>query len=246
MSLSPTQLVPQPAVSSYNAAALGPLLVVSPHYDDAVFSCGQLLATVPGSTVVTVCTALPEDVSLLTDWDRRCGFSSAGQAMSTRAAENRNALALLRARGVDLAFLDSQYLQTPRNSVDLLGDTLLATISEYQPASVFVPLGLFHADHIFVSDILMTLEQRLAGMRWFAYADIPYSKQKQRVHERVAQLAQRGVHCESFPLQTGKGQKRAAVDAYRSQFQGLGHEDGLPLMQSAEQYWRIHHDLELL
>lgn len=243
-----TQLSSAPTTVSDIVAAIAPLLVVSPHYDDAVFSCGQLLATVPDSTVVTVCTAQPGDGRLLTDWDRRCGFTSASEAMSRRAAENRHALALLRAKGVDLAFLDSQYLPGPRNSTDLLGDTLLATISEFQPASVFVPLGLFHADHILISDVLMTLEQRIADVRWFAYTDIPYCKDAQRLQRRLAQLAQRGVHCEPelLPLETGMGKKAAAVEAYRSQFQGLGHEDGRALMQYAEQYWRIHHDLELL
>lgn len=243
---------PSPSLDSRNiagsdiASEIGPLLVVSPHYDDAVFSCGRLLDAVPGSTVITVCTAHPEDGSLLTDWDSRCGFSSADEAMRARAIENRNALAMLRARGVDLAFLDSQYLQAPRNSVDLLGDTLLATISEFQPASVFAPVGLFHADHVLVSDVLMSLEQRLAGIHWFAYADIPYCKQAERVQQRLAQLAQRGVHCEPFPLEMEAGHKAAAVEAYRSQFRGLGHEDGAAIMQHAEQYWRIHHDLELL
>lgn len=228
------------------ASAIQPLMVVSPHYDDAVFSCGGLLASMPGSTVVTVCTARPDDTQPLTDWDNRCGFPSSGEAMRARAVENRNALALLHAQGVDLEFLDGQYLRAPRNSTDLLADTLLATIAEFQPASVFVPLGLFHADHVLVSDVLMTLEQRLAGIRWFAYADIPYCKQAERVRQRLAALSGRGVHSEPFPLQLDNESKAAAVEAYRSQFRGLGHEDGGPILRHAEQYWRIHHDLELL
>lgn len=73
-------------------ARLGAIMVISPHFDDAVFSCGHLLAALPGSTVVTVCTALPEKPDILTDWDQRCGFSSAAQAMQARREENRAAL----------------------------------------------------------------------------------------------------------------------------------------------------------
>jgi len=34
-------------------------LVISPHLDDAVFSCRQLLAQAPGSVVVTVFAGIP-------------------------------------------------------------------------------------------------------------------------------------------------------------------------------------------
>lgn len=228
------------------ASRIGPLMVVSPHYDDAVFSCGRLLAAVPGSTVVTVCTALPHEEDLLTDWDSRCGFVSAADAMRARSMENLNALAILRAKGVDLDFLDDQYRPTPRATADLLNDTMLATIAEFQPASVFCPLGLFHADHVFVSDVLMTIGHHLPGIRWFAYADIPYRKQTQRVEQRLAGLTERGIHPEPMPLQAPPGRKALAVEAYRSQFLGLGEGSGAAVLQQEEEYWRLHHNPELL
>lgn len=224
----------------------GPLMIVSPHFDDAVFSCGSLLSVMPGSTVVTVCTALPDDAGLLTEWDERCGFTSAHEAMQHRSIENAQALTLLGATAVNLAFLDSQYLPGPRSSMDLLADTLLATISEYQAVSVMAPLGLFHADHILVSDVLLSLGHRAGGVRWFAYADIPYCKSPERIQERLARLASRGIHGEPLRLMLERGRKALAVEAYRSQFRGLGHINGTPVLQHTEQYWRMHHDWELL
>lgn len=203
------------------AQIFGSLLIVSPHFDDAVFSCGSLLSAMPGCTVVTVCTALPDDASVLTDWDKRCGFSSAHEAMQHRSRENSQALDLLGAKAVNLAFLDGQYLANPRTSMDLLADTLLATIAEFQPVSVLSPLGLFHAD-------------------------IPYCKSAQRVQERLARLADRGIHGEPVSLVLNSAGKALAVEAYRSQFRGLGHTDGKPVLQHTEQYWRMHHDWELL
>jgi len=228
------------------AQIFGSLLIVSPHFDDAVFSCGSLLSAMPGCTVVTVCTAQPDDASVLTDWDKRCGFSSAHEAMQHRSRENSQALDLLGATAVNLAFLDGQYLANPRTSMDLLADTLLATIAEFQPVSVLSPLGLFHADHILVSDVLLSLGHRAAGVRWFAYADIPYCKSAQRVQERLARLADRGIHGEPVSLVLNSAGKALAVEAYRSQFRGLGHTDGKPVLQHTEQYWRMHHDWELL
>lgn len=227
-------------------SAVGPLMVVSPHYDDAVFSCGHLLAGAAGSTVVTVCTAFPEDDNILTDWDSRCGFSSAGEAMRARREENRDALGILKAEAVDLAFLDDQYRRAPRTSADLLGDTLLATIAEFQPASIFAPLGLFHADHLLVSDVLMTMGHNLPAIRWFAYEEIPYCKQTELVQRRLTELAERGIHAEPYPLHAPASPKAAAVEAYRSQIRGFGRGDGQPILQQPERYWRLHHELKLL
>ncbi len=241
LSLEPTRLD-----AGINPAQLAPVMVLSPHYDDAVFSCGHLLGALPGSIVVTVCTAYPENGDTLTDWDQRCGFASAAEAMRARSEENREALNALGATGVELSFLDNQYLQTRRNSVDLLGDTLLSIIRERQPKSVFVPLGLFHDDHLLVSDVALMLEHRANGLQWFAYADIPYNKDATRVERRIAELAQRGIQCEPYPVSLPAEKKADAVNAYRSQFRGLGHADGDAIMQHKEQFWRLHHSVEPL
>jgi hypothetical protein len=52
------------------------MLVVSPHLDDAVLSCGRWLAAHPGTLVVTVFAGVPSNGNRLTDWDARCGFSN--------------------------------------------------------------------------------------------------------------------------------------------------------------------------
>ena len=54
-----------------------PVVVVSPHLDDAVLSCGQLLAASREAIVLTVFSAGPDEGAPLTDWDRACGFVSA-------------------------------------------------------------------------------------------------------------------------------------------------------------------------
>lgn len=223
-----------------------PVMVISPHYDDAVFSCGHLLAAMPGSTVVTVFTAVPPEATVRTDWDLRCGFDNAEHAMRIRRNENQKALGALDAKGVDLSFLDGQYLESQRNSMDLLADTLLSTILEFQPKSIFMPLGLFHADHLMVADVTLLLQHRLMGLHWYAYADIPYNKDAERAQQRLEELAGKGVHCEWCDLQLDSQRKARAVDAYRSQFRGLGHADGLPILAHQEQYWRLHQNPELL
>ena len=232
--------------SRYAPAALAPLAVVSPHYDDAVFSCGHLLASVPGSTVVTICTALPEDASILTDWDSRCGFTCASDAMSARAAENANALRLLRAEGMDLNFLDAQYASPLSNGTTLLSDSLSATLTLLQPATVCFPVGLFHDDHLLVSDVLMTICHHFPSITWLAYEDIPYRKRPETVSRRMDELATRGLAATPFTLDATPTIKEQAVMAYRSQFLGLGYTDASPIMEQPERYWRIHQNMELL
>lgn len=43
----------------------------------------SLWSVLRGSTVLTAYSGLPGTTERLTEWDRRCGFDSAGEAMST-------------------------------------------------------------------------------------------------------------------------------------------------------------------
>ena len=229
----------------FQAAEQAPVLVISPHYDDAVFSCGQLLAQLPSCTVMTVCTGVPENDHVSTDWDRRCGFSSASQAMQTRAFENEAALSSLDVSAVDLGFLDSQYITGCRVDSELLADTVTSNIEQIKPSSVIFPLGLFHEDHIHVSDTLVTICSRFPGINWMVYEEIPYRKQSAHVTERLSRLIDRGIPVEPFGLTLAGDDKARAVQAYQSQFQGLGFEDAAPVLHLDEKFWRLHCNLEL-
>lgn len=239
-------LYAEPETSHAGPAVSSPLVVISPHYDDAVFSCGHLLAATPGSTVVTVCTAAPDERAALTEWDERCGFACASEAMRTRAAENAEALALLGADGLDLNFLDCQYAPRLTNATELLSDSLGTTLTLLQPSTVCFPMGLFHDDHVLVSDALMIMCHHFPSINWLAYEDIPYRKNPEILRQRMDSLAARGVAATPFPVKTRAGPKASASAAYRSQFIGLGYADASPIMEQGERYWRIHSNMELL
>ena len=229
----------------FQAAQQAPVVVVSPHYDDAIFSCGELLSMLSTSTVLTVCTGVPENGAVSTDWDRRCGFSNARQAMQTRSLENVAALSVLDASGIDLGFLDSQYIDDTRMDSELLADTIALNIEQIKPSSVIFPLGLFHKDHIHISDTFVTICSRFPAINWLVYEDIPYRNQAGRVAERLAQLIERGVPIEPFGTELAGDYKTRAVHAYQSQFRGLGHRGAAPVMHLNEKFWRLHCSLEL-
>ncbi len=77
-----------------------PVAVLSPHLDDAVFSCGvlscgDLIAASGEAVVATVCAGVPPSAETLTEWDAVCGFGSARQAITARREEDRAALSTL-------------------------------------------------------------------------------------------------------------------------------------------------------
>ena len=55
------------------------MLVISPHLDDAVLSCGALLAAHRGAVVATVFAGVPRDPRQRTEWDARSGVADAAE-----------------------------------------------------------------------------------------------------------------------------------------------------------------------
>src|SRR3954452_17619426 len=87
------------------------IVVVSPHFDDAVQGAGYLLAGHPGSTVVTVFAGRPPAYpDTPSEWDALGGFRSGDDVVALRREEDEAALAVLGAEHVWLDFADHQYL----------------------------------------------------------------------------------------------------------------------------------------
>ncbi len=216
-----------------------PVVVISPHLDDAVLSCGQLLAARPGSTVVTVFAGVPPRADeLCTDWDRRCGFANAAAAIAARRAEDTRALALLRAKPLWLDFLDSQYGQTPDR--DELALTLQQALRDLAPDEVLIPLGLFHSDHLLVHAAADSVLRVPPSLTLLAYEDVPYRGDQEVLQRRLAQLRAAGAVCTEASLGSSEHAvlKARAVDAYASQLRGLGPHGGLAAAQP-ERYWQL-------
>nr|WP_184246066.1 PIG-L family deacetylase [Paraburkholderia atlantica] len=220
------------------------LLVISPHLDDAVLSCGLLLAAHPGTVVCTVFTAPPAE-NITTDWDRAAGFADAFEAMRTRQAEDREALGLLSALPVHLLFRDAQYHASP--GADELMTALSQIVAHAKPTRVLMPLGLFHSDHVMVANACLALMRRQPATRFIAYEDVPYRRMSGVVQERLCDLAKRGYaadapHALDVPGTTQhERMKRAALDAYRSQLRAFGPE-GQASLFSPERYWQLGRD----
>lgn len=232
-------------------AAAAPCFVVSPHLDDAVFSCGMFLASRPGAVVCTVFCGAPEP-PLQTPWDACAGHRDSSEAMRARIAEDERALAVVGARGVRLPFLDSQYGATP--AVQDVARALGEAWRSSGAAILVAPLGLHHSDHILVGDACRLLCRREGLAQVLVYEDAIYRTRRGAARVRCEALAEQGWRIEPFePFDrsdalanegrtphhpTAANAKWRAVHAYRSQL--LAFADPHPHdLSEPERYRRL-------
>jgi LmbE family N-acetylglucosaminyl deacetylase len=217
------------------------LLVVSPHCDDAVFSCGSLLSAHPGSIVVTVFAAGPASDEPLTEWDQASGFQPGDDVMAARREEDRRALSLLAAHPLWLQFHDSQYRRSPTR--EGLARTLRIVVQTIKPHAIMIPWGLFHSDHILVSDACLALRRHFLDPAWFLYEDAIYRRIPDLLSRRIALLRNCGLYAQvaSVGPNHSRDRKFEAASCYRSQLTALTSH-GRPGCQDLferERVWRM-------
>ncbi|MEX5218815.1 MAG: PIG-L family deacetylase [Nitrospira sp.] len=197
------------------------LLVISPHCDDAVFSCGALLAAHPGSVVVTIFAAGPPCHDHLTEWDRAAGFEPGDDVMAHRRAEDAKALGLLSAYPLWLDFCDSQYRRSP--SIARITSALDGVMQLVRPHSIVAPWGLFHSDHTLASEACIGLRFKYPSRGWFLYEDAIYRRIPGLLADRIALMRACGVHARRVAVAADRdcARKPEAVHCYRSQLRAL-------------------------
>lgn len=144
--------------------------VLSPHLDDAVLSCWNLLEAAGDLVVVDVCTASPAPGSPLPAWDRLTGAQDPVTRMRERRAEERRALGLVGRDAIALGLLDAQYGGSGCTAAWLAARVAAAL----EPGTVLhAPADLGgHPDHALVRDAALELARDGWPVR--LYADIPH------------------------------------------------------------------------
>lgn len=210
-------------------------LVISPHFDDAVFSCGEFISQWPGTTVLTVCGGKLPRQDVLTAYDEKCGFTSSYEAMVQRAHENTRALETLGAQGMDMQFLDEQYRHVPLD-VSRLRSGLWEVMRNAH--RLIIPLGLLHSDHIVVADICLEL-CREGIQEFFVYEDLPYRVvDPLPVPERLNRLEHMRLKRPHTDIWENTMEiKERAIRCYTSQL-GVG-DINIHNLLVPERYWRV-------
>jgi LmbE family N-acetylglucosaminyl deacetylase len=215
-------------------------LFVSPHLDDAVFACGEVITSSPRATVATLFAGRPPGGMPLTPWDLDAGFRAGDDVIGARREEDREAMAALGAHAVWLDFCDDQY---GRRAADAeLIEALARVVDRGAFGAVWLPLGLFHGDHARASDATLALMARCADPTFRAYEDAMYRRIPHLVERRLEALRVRGytlVRDRVAVDRAAHARKRDAVACYRSQIRALATRDGHADALAGEAYWRV-------
>ena len=225
------------------------IVVVSPHFDDAVLGAAHLLSSYPGTTVVTVMGGRPPAYpDPPTDWDAAGDFQSGDDVVVRRRAEDAEATACLGARSQWLEFVDHQYLERadyarPADIAPALADA----IDALSPTAVFAPMGIANPDHDATHEAALLVRAERAGTgapSWFCYEDHGYKHLPGLLAWRVARLFRAGIWPTPaiVPVQPDEARKRAAIALYASQIGPLERDHFLSRRLEAnvpEQYWRL-------
>jgi LmbE family N-acetylglucosaminyl deacetylase len=155
------------------------LLVISPHLDDAVLSCGSLLLAHPGATVATLFAASPETYTdPLNEHDTDCGFAPGEDTMAVRREEDARALAAVGATPRWLGWCQNSHVERVDPIAVPVGapDALVEAIADLRPTCVVAPLGLLHPDHQACHASALAARARVEDATpWLWYSDLPYA-----------------------------------------------------------------------
>lgn len=208
---------------------MDPLLIVSPHLDDAVLSVGQLMAGRPNCVVVTVFAGTPRRNRMLTTYDQGCGYISAGDAMRSRRHDDLSALGTLAARAEHLRFVDHQYrAEEPVDDPVLCGmiaGELARIVDDLGPSlhQALGPVGLAHPDHLLVASAFQLLLSMRRHLEPWLYEDLPSRVLwPEQVPARMDRWRDAGLEARLDFLGTGPlAAKEQALEHYASQHEAL-------------------------
>jgi LmbE family N-acetylglucosaminyl deacetylase len=148
-----------------------PVVILSPHLDDAVLSCWHVLTQAGEVMVINVFAGVPIGLGTPAWWDEYTGATDSGERVRERIEEDRRALALAGREPINLNFLDEQYREQDQPLAPLLEQIELLLPPESQ---VYAPAALAnHTDHALVR--AAALELRTAGSDVSLYADLPHA-----------------------------------------------------------------------
>lgn len=220
---------------------LGKLMIISPHGDDAIFACSEVITSRHGTILASLFAGTPPAALPLTDWDAAAGFTTTEEAVTQRRKEQHRAMTLVHAKPLILDFLRCQYGDPP--SAIGLAEAIAAILDEENPDSVMFPAGLYNADHILTHQAALMARTRDPQRQWLLYEETFYRRMPSLLQQRLTGLLHFGIEATpvAFDTHAQSEHKRHAVQCYTSQLRALaapgqpGHSD----IFAPEGYWRL-------
>ena len=148
-------------------------LILSPHFDDGIFSVYSILSDPKTNSRLMTIFSSPPNSKKNTFWDFVCTGKTSVETMKIRKTENNKISDILDIPVIDLDFLDNQYDND--KDPDLIKKNILKYIDKSSTV-IYAPLAMSviykHPDHVLVRNIAIELLKE--GFNVFFYADIPY------------------------------------------------------------------------
>jgi len=167
------------------------LIVLSPHFDDAVLSVGGILSEFDGQKYVVSFFSTPKITSqYLTDWDEMSGFDRSTDARAARTNENENATNLLGAKAINLDYIDNQYQTRSASDISSLTTAITGDIEEILESMnndhvTIIGPSYFgeeftHPDHRVISTAFMRAIKNkcYTDAKFYLYEDLPYTHRR--------------------------------------------------------------------
>jgi LmbE family N-acetylglucosaminyl deacetylase len=242
----------------------GPLLLVSPHLDDAILSCAALVHRAESIEVLTIFAGSP-DPPQRGWWDERCGFENSTESMATRRREDAAAYAGTPHRLEYLELLELQHVpgrttddrdEIARAMRTWLGDRPTGTVA--LPAGAGCPMGRLarwrrrlrretcsppqHPDHVFVRDIGLEIVGDSSATA-LLYEELPYLWGGAADAEAANAAAAGGRRADRLEIDIDRERKAQRIAAYASQIPHISPDEGrlddATILPPRERYWLL-------
>lgn len=150
-----------------------PVLLLSPHLDDAALDCWSVLTSALDVQVVNVFAGAPAAGST-SSWDRIVGASDSAALMRQRWAEDADVLHQVGRRPSNLPLLEHPHrAYRPEPSFRAIDSAVREVTPRASHILAPVSLGTVHPDHLLLRRYALSL--RVAGLPVTLYADVPYA-----------------------------------------------------------------------
>ncbi len=243
-----------------------PLLIVSPHPDDAVLSCWALLAQPEPVEVLDIFAGSP-DPPRQGAWDLRCGFRDSAESSRARREEELHALEGTAHRATFMELVNADYVDGPRPPGDreAIVAAIRGWIERNGVGTVVLPAGAgwsmsrfrralgkrvwwrfigerpgppAHPDHLFARDAGLEAAAS-SGAEILLYEEVPYlwGAPADRAVSELDPTA------ELVELPVDRDEKARRIAAYASQVEHIsppqGRLDDPAVLPATERYWRL-------
>jgi len=190
-------------------------LIFSPHTDDAIFSLGDYIINDNSFTIASAFAGVPTD--------------TAGYKKHTiLRKEHQEACELVGAKIINNDLLDDVY---GKQDEHLLVAWIKSTINNFD--NIYIPLGIHHPDHIFLSDKLFEIMD-LYNKKYFIYAELPYRILYPELYENRINKFKSKNKIEEIKINFTKN-KINAVKKYKSQID----DNLIKKLIVEEKLWRL-------